>query len=92
MSMTMYGANPEQLTNLGSTLNRQIDAITQVMSTVQLQSQYSNPSSDTVIVIVWSPTCSQVYVVSGSVGSAKMRPGTWLITKNVVPMTSGWPA
>ena len=32
--MTMYGANPEQLTNLGSTLNRQIDTITQVMSTV----------------------------------------------------------
>jgi uncharacterized protein YukE len=32
--MTMYGANPEQLTNLGSTLNRQIDTISQVMSTV----------------------------------------------------------
>ena len=32
--MTMYGANPEQLTNLGGTLNRQIDTITQVMSTV----------------------------------------------------------
>ena len=32
--MTMYGANPEQLTNLGTTLNRQIDTISQVMSTV----------------------------------------------------------
>lgn len=32
--MSMYGANPEQLTNLGATLNRQIDTITQVMSTV----------------------------------------------------------
>ncbi len=29
-----YGANCEQLTNLGNTLSRQIDAITQVMSTV----------------------------------------------------------
>ncbi len=29
-----HGANTEQLTNLGSTLNRQIDTITQVMSTV----------------------------------------------------------
>jgi len=32
--MTMYGANPEQLTHLGTTLNRQIDTIAQVMSTV----------------------------------------------------------
>jgi len=32
--MTMYGANPEQLTNLGTTLNRQIETITQVMGTV----------------------------------------------------------
>jgi uncharacterized protein YukE len=32
--MSMYGANPEQLTHLGSTLNRQIDAITSVMSSV----------------------------------------------------------
>lgn len=32
--MTMYGANPEQLSNLGSSLNKQIDSITQVMSTV----------------------------------------------------------
>ena len=32
--MSMYGANPEQLTNLGATLNRQIDAIAQVMTTV----------------------------------------------------------
>lgn len=32
--MTMYGANPDQLNNLGLTLNRQIDAIIQVMSTV----------------------------------------------------------
>ena len=32
--MTMYGANPEQLTHLGTTLNRQIDTIVQVMSTV----------------------------------------------------------
>jgi uncharacterized protein YukE len=30
----MYGANPEQLSNLGSTLSRQIDAINQVMSSV----------------------------------------------------------
>ena len=29
-----YGANPDQLTNLGTTLNRQIDSIAQVMSTV----------------------------------------------------------
>jgi hypothetical protein len=33
---------------------------THVTSTVQLQSQYSKPSSETVMVIVWSPTCSQV--------------------------------
>jgi uncharacterized protein YukE len=32
--MLMYGANPEQLTNLGTTLTRQIDAITQMMTTV----------------------------------------------------------
>ena len=32
--MTMYGANPEQLTNLGTTLTRQIDNIAQLMSTV----------------------------------------------------------
>jgi uncharacterized protein YukE len=32
--MSMYGANPEQLTNLGTTMNRQIDAIGTVMSTV----------------------------------------------------------
>ena len=32
--MTMYGANPEQLTHLGTTLTRQIDAIVQVMATV----------------------------------------------------------
>lgn len=32
--MTMYGANPEQLAHLGTTLNRQMDTITQVMSTV----------------------------------------------------------
>ena len=33
--MLMYGANPEQLTNLGTTLNRQIDVITQMMTTVE---------------------------------------------------------
>ena len=32
--MTMYGDNPEQLTHLGTTLTRQIDAIVQVMATV----------------------------------------------------------
>jgi uncharacterized protein YukE len=32
--MTMYGANPEQLTTLGTTLTRQIDTIAQLMSTV----------------------------------------------------------
>jgi uncharacterized protein YukE len=32
--MVMYGANPEQLTHLGTTLNRQIDAIASVMSSV----------------------------------------------------------
>jgi hypothetical protein len=32
--MTMYGANPEQLANLGTTLTRQIDTITQLMSAV----------------------------------------------------------
>jgi uncharacterized protein YukE len=32
--MTMYGANPEQLTLLGNTLKRQIDSINSVMSTV----------------------------------------------------------
>ncbi len=32
--MTMYGANPEQLTRLGTTLKRQIDSINSVMSTV----------------------------------------------------------
>ena len=32
--MITHGANLDQLTNLGSTLNRQIDSITQVMSTV----------------------------------------------------------
>ena len=32
--MSMYGANPEQLTHLGSTLNRQIEAITSVMGSV----------------------------------------------------------
>lgn len=32
--MTMYGANPEQLATLGTTLTRQIDTIAQLMSTV----------------------------------------------------------
>lgn len=32
--MSMYGANPEELTHLGTTLTRQIDAIDQVISTV----------------------------------------------------------
>ncbi len=32
--MTMYGANPEQLANLGTTLSRQIDSITHMISTV----------------------------------------------------------
>jgi uncharacterized protein YukE len=32
--MSMYGANPEQLANLGRTLTRQIDVISQLMSTV----------------------------------------------------------
>ena len=32
--MSMYGANPEELANLGNTLTRQIDAIAQVVSTV----------------------------------------------------------
>jgi hypothetical protein len=30
----MYGADPEQLTHLGTTLTRQIDTITQLISTV----------------------------------------------------------
>ena len=32
--MTMYGANPEELANLGTTLTRQIDTIEQVVATV----------------------------------------------------------
>jgi uncharacterized protein YukE len=32
--MSMYGANPDELTSLGNTLSRQIDTITQVMSIV----------------------------------------------------------
>ena len=32
--MTMYGANPEQLANLGTTLTRQIDTIDQLIGTV----------------------------------------------------------
>ena len=32
--MSMYGANPEQLATLGRTLTNQIDAIDQLMSTV----------------------------------------------------------
>lgn len=32
--MSMYGANPEELANLGNTLTRQIDAIAQVVGTV----------------------------------------------------------
>jgi uncharacterized protein YukE len=32
--MAMYGANPEQLTQLGQSLKRQIDTINSVMSTV----------------------------------------------------------
>ncbi len=32
--MAMYGANPEQLTKLGTTLKHQIDSINSVMSTV----------------------------------------------------------
>src|SRR4051794_16698642 len=32
--MSMYGANPEQLTNLGNSLRRQIDSINSVVSTV----------------------------------------------------------
>jgi len=32
--MSMYGANPEQLTNLGTSLRRQIDSINSVVSTV----------------------------------------------------------
>ncbi|MET0579970.1 MAG: hypothetical protein ABW122_15035, partial [Ilumatobacteraceae bacterium] len=32
--MSMYGANPDELANLGNTLSRQIDSITQVTSLV----------------------------------------------------------
>lgn len=32
--MSMYGANPEQLANLGNTLTRQIDEINRLTSTV----------------------------------------------------------
>jgi len=32
--MAMYGANPEQLADLGTTLTRQIDTIAQMMSSV----------------------------------------------------------
>ncbi|MEO1058818.1 MAG: WXG100 family type VII secretion target, partial [Actinomycetota bacterium] len=32
--MTMYGANPEQLAQLGATLTRQIDAVESMRSTV----------------------------------------------------------
>jgi uncharacterized protein YukE len=32
--MSMYGANPDELTNLGNTLTRQIDSISQVMGLV----------------------------------------------------------
>ena len=32
--MSMYGANPDQLANLGNTLTRQIDSITQMISLV----------------------------------------------------------
>ena len=32
--MSMYGANPEQLSNLGRTLTRQIDSIQQVTATI----------------------------------------------------------
>jgi hypothetical protein len=32
--MSMYGADPEQLGNLGRTLSNQIDVLTQMMSTV----------------------------------------------------------
>lgn len=32
--MSMYGANPEQLANLGTTLTRQIESINQLTSTV----------------------------------------------------------
>lgn len=32
--MTMYGADPDQLNNLGTTLSRQIDALTQLTSSV----------------------------------------------------------
>ncbi len=32
--MTMYGADPEQLAHLGTTLNRQIDVITQLVANV----------------------------------------------------------
>jgi uncharacterized protein YukE len=34
LDMSMYGANPEQLSHLGTTLTRQIDTITQLMTTV----------------------------------------------------------
>jgi uncharacterized protein YukE len=33
-TMSMYGANPEQLSRLGQTLNQQIDAVNGVMATV----------------------------------------------------------
>ena len=33
--MTMYGANPEQLADLGRSLKHQIEAITSVMTTVR---------------------------------------------------------
>jgi uncharacterized protein YukE len=33
--MAIYGADPEQLAQLGRTLNQQIDVITQMMSTVE---------------------------------------------------------
>ena len=47
--MSMYGANPEQLATLGRTLTNQIDAINQLMSTVDgvlNSTTWSGPARD----------------------------------------------
>ena len=47
--MTMYGANPEQLANLGATLRNQIQGITAVMTTVKGAlngTMWSGPAKD----------------------------------------------
>ena len=78
--MSMYGANPEQLATLGRTLNNQIEAINQLMSTVD---GVLNGTA-------WTGPARDRSVRTGTARSS--RPSTVSTRRSGRPVTTVWPA